>query len=98
MTLLDNGQPPDAQAGDAIYSGAFTVPAAVTLSNEPAYVNFPRSLTERVCTDLRHWNTPGRGGHFMSHEEPEQVASELRTFFRPLRTGWHPSDSGSHPL
>jgi pimeloyl-ACP methyl ester carboxylesterase len=75
-----------------------TVPAAVTLSNEPAYVNFPRSLTERVCTDLRHWNAPGRGGHFMSHEEPEQVASELRTFFRPLRTGWHPSDSGSHPL
>ena len=30
-------------------------------------------------------NAPGRGGHFMAHEEPEQVAAELRTFFRPLR-------------
>ncbi|MEV4065826.1 epoxide hydrolase family protein [Nonomuraea dietziae] len=62
-----------------------TVPSAITLSNEPAYANLPRSLPERVCIDLRHWSTPGRGGHFMSHEEPEQVARELRTFFGPLR-------------
>ncbi|SCG76157.1 epoxide hydrolase family protein [Micromonospora coxensis] len=65
---------------------AVTVPAAVTLSHEPAYAGLPRSLTERVLTDLRHWSTPGRGGHFMAHEEPEQVADELRTFFRPLRS------------
>ncbi|GAA4219110.1 pimeloyl-ACP methyl ester carboxylesterase [Streptosporangium album] len=64
-----------------------TVPSAVTLSNEPAYANIPRSLTERICTDLRHWSTPERGGHFMAHEEPEQVANELRAFFRPLRSG-----------
>ncbi|WP_433417833.1 epoxide hydrolase family protein [Microtetraspora malaysiensis] len=64
-----------------------TVPSAVTLSNEPAYANIPRSLTERLCTDLRHWSTPERGGHFMAHEEPEQVANELRAFFRPLRSG-----------
>jgi pimeloyl-ACP methyl ester carboxylesterase len=62
-----------------------TVPAAVTLSSEPAYAGYPRSFIERLCTDLRHWNAPGRGGHFMAHEEPEQVAAELRTFFRPLR-------------
>jgi pimeloyl-ACP methyl ester carboxylesterase len=62
-----------------------TVPAAVTLSSEPAYATYPRSLAERVFGDLRHWNTPGRGGHFMAHEEPEQVASELRAFFGPLR-------------
>lgn len=61
------------------------VPTAVTLSNEPTFVGFPRSLTERRCTDLRHWSTPERGGHFMAHEEPEQVAGELREFFRPLR-------------
>ncbi|KUJ68546.1 epoxide hydrolase [Streptomyces albus subsp. albus] len=63
-----------------------TVPAAVTLSHEPAYADFPRSLAERLCTDLRHWSTPRRGGHFMAHEEPEQVAQELRAFFRPLRS------------
>ncbi|MGW0466687.1 epoxide hydrolase family protein [Streptomyces sp. NPDC003027] len=61
------------------------VPAAVTLSHEPAYADFPRSLAERTFRDLRHWSTPGRGGHFMAHEEPEQVAAELRAFFRPLR-------------
>lgn len=62
-----------------------TVPSAVTLSNEPGFVGLPRSLPERVLKDLRHWNTPARGGHFMAHEEPEQVADEIRTFFRPLR-------------
>jgi len=62
-----------------------SVPAAVTLSHEPAYANFPRSLTERVCPDLRHWSAPGRGGHFMAFEEPDQVAAELRTFFGTLR-------------
>ncbi|MET9438775.1 epoxide hydrolase family protein [Streptomyces sp. NPDC006551] len=61
------------------------VPAAVTLSHEPAYADFPRSLAERTFRDLRHWSTPERGGHFMAHEEPEQVAAELRAFFRPLR-------------
>jgi pimeloyl-ACP methyl ester carboxylesterase len=62
-----------------------TVPGAITLSNEPALVNLPRSFGERLYADLRHWSTPERGGHFMAHEEPEQVAGELRTFFRPLR-------------
>ena len=57
----------------------------IELSNEPAYAHFVRSLAERRCTDLRHWSTPQRGGHFMAHEEPAQVASELRSFFRPLR-------------
>ncbi|WP_250904752.1 epoxide hydrolase family protein [Nonomuraea sp. NEAU-A123] len=61
------------------------VPAAVTLSNEPALVNLPRSMVERVCRDLRHWHTPERGGHFMAHEEPQQVAEDLRSFFAPLR-------------
>jgi pimeloyl-ACP methyl ester carboxylesterase len=62
-----------------------TVPAAVTLSHEPAYATYPRSLAERVFADLRHWSRPDRGGHFMAHEEPGQVASELRAFFGPLR-------------
>jgi hypothetical protein len=48
-------------------------------------VNYVRSLAERRCTDLRHWSTPQRGGHFMAYEEPEQVAIELRSFFGPLR-------------
>ncbi|GAB3981283.1 epoxide hydrolase [Actinoallomurus acanthiterrae] len=62
-----------------------TVPGAVTLSNEPAFRSFPRSLAERIYADLRHWHRPERGGHFMAHEEPEQVVTDLRAFFGPLR-------------
>jgi pimeloyl-ACP methyl ester carboxylesterase len=62
-----------------------SVPAAVTLSHEPAYATYPRTLAERVFADLRHWSTPRRGGHFMALEEPEQIAGELRAFFGPLR-------------
>ena len=57
------------------------MPAAVTLSHEPAYATYPRSLAERVVKALRQWSTPRRGGHFMAHEEPDHVAAELRTFF-----------------
>ncbi|MGW2159343.1 epoxide hydrolase family protein [Nonomuraea sp. NPDC001699] len=63
-----------------------TVPSAVTLSHEPSVARFPRSLAERALTDLRHWNTPARGGHFMPLEEPAQLTTDLTTFFRPLRT------------
>jgi pimeloyl-ACP methyl ester carboxylesterase len=66
---------------------AIRVPGAVTLSNEPGCAGYPRSLAERVFTDLRRWSTPGRGGHFMAQEEPAQVANELRAFFGPLWSG-----------
>jgi pimeloyl-ACP methyl ester carboxylesterase len=58
-----------------------TVPAAFTLSNEPAMANFPREIAERACTDIRYWSEPGRGGHFMPLEEPDLLAGELRQFF-----------------
>jgi pimeloyl-ACP methyl ester carboxylesterase len=37
-----------------------TVPTAFTVATEPSLAGFPRSLTERVCTDIRHWSEPGR--------------------------------------
>ncbi|MCA2221600.1 epoxide hydrolase family protein [Nonomuraea aurantiaca] len=62
-----------------------TVPAAVTLSHEPVMTDFPRSLVERACTDIRHWSEPGRGGHFLPLEEPALLQDELTSFFRELR-------------
>ncbi|WP_433439793.1 epoxide hydrolase family protein [Nonomuraea sp. CA-141351] len=62
-----------------------TVPTAITLSHEPVMSGIPRSIAERSCTDLRHWNEPGRGGHFLALEEPELMHGELTAFFRPLR-------------
>ncbi|MEV4655555.1 epoxide hydrolase family protein [Micromonospora sp. NPDC049301] len=62
-----------------------TVPAAFTVSTEPSQANFPRTIAERACTDIRHWSEPGRGGHFMPLEEPDLLAGELRQFFTSLR-------------
>jgi pimeloyl-ACP methyl ester carboxylesterase len=62
-----------------------TVPIAVTLSTEPVMANFPRTIAERACTDLRFWHEPGRGGHFMPLEEPDLLAEDLTTFFTSLR-------------
>ena len=45
----------------------------------------PRSLAERVYTDIRRWTVMPRGGHFAAMEQPEALAAELRAFFRPLR-------------
>lgn len=59
-----------------------TVPVGVTLSAEPSERDFPRSLIERVCSDVRFWNEPKRGGHFMPLEEPDLLARDIRSFYR----------------
>jgi pimeloyl-ACP methyl ester carboxylesterase len=47
----------------------------------------PRSLAERVYTDIRRWTEMPRGGHFAALEQPEALAGEIAAFFRPLRGG-----------
>lgn len=47
----------------------------------------PRSLAERVYTDIRRWTEMPRGGHFAALEQPEALAREISAFFRPLRGG-----------
>jgi pimeloyl-ACP methyl ester carboxylesterase len=61
-----------------------SVPAGITISL--ADLNMPRELAERTYQDIRFWNRLPSGGHFTAKEEPELVASDLREFFRPLRT------------
>ena len=60
------------------------VPAAFTLSSEPGMQGYPRSIAERSCSDIRSWNEPGRGGHFLAHEEPDLMAAEIREFVASL--------------
>lgn len=60
------------------------VPTGVGLSLEPVQ-KAPREWVERRYTDIRHWTEFPRGGHFMALEEPELLAEDLRTFFRPFR-------------
>jgi microsomal epoxide hydrolase len=47
----------------------------------------PRSLAQRLYTDIRRWTQMPRGGHFAALEQPEALAAEIRAFFRPLRAG-----------
>jgi pimeloyl-ACP methyl ester carboxylesterase len=69
-----------------IPEGAITVPTG--------YVEFPkeilrppRSVAERVYSDIRRWTVTEKGGHFAALEQPQRLAHEIREFFRPLRAG-----------
>jgi pimeloyl-ACP methyl ester carboxylesterase len=46
----------------------------------------PRSVAERVYTDIRRWTVMQRGGHFAAMEQTDALAHEIREFFRPLRS------------
>jgi pimeloyl-ACP methyl ester carboxylesterase len=61
-----------------------TVPVAVTLSHEPPFELFPRSIAERAASDIRRYSAPGRGGHFLAFEEPQLIADELGAFMRSV--------------
>lgn len=60
------------------------VPSGFTISAEPLMAGYPRSIAERACSDIRFWNEPGTGGHFLAFEEPDRVATDTREFFARL--------------
>lgn len=62
---------------------AVTVPSAFTLTTQDP--DLPRELAERTYADIRLWRHASAGGHFLPLEEPELLANDLRTFYRPLR-------------
>lgn len=45
----------------------------------------PRSVAEKMYTDIRRWAVMPKGGHFAAMEQPEALAREIVEFFRPLR-------------
>jgi microsomal epoxide hydrolase len=45
----------------------------------------PRSIAEKVYTDIRRWTVFPRGGHFAAMEQPEALAGDVAAFFRELR-------------
>ncbi|MGH8704225.1 MAG: epoxide hydrolase family protein, partial [Burkholderiales bacterium] len=72
--------------------GPWPVPEGTTIRVPTGYCEFPReilrpprSLARRVYTDIRRWSVMPAGGHFAAMEQPEQLAEEMRAFFRPLR-------------
>lgn len=45
-----------------------------------------RTFAERTL-NIVHWTEHDRGGHFAALEQPAVLAEDIRTFFRPLRSG-----------
>jgi microsomal epoxide hydrolase len=72
--------------------GPWPIPERGCLGVPAGYAAFPkeilrppRSLAERIY-DIRRWTTMPRGGHFAALEQPDLLATDVRAFFRPLRT------------
>jgi len=73
--------------------GPWPVPEGKTVDVPTGYVEFPkeilrppRSVAERMYSDIRRWTVMPKGGHFAALEQPEALAREIRAFFRPLRS------------
>ena len=45
----------------------------------------PRSLAQRVYTDIRQWTEMDKGGHFAALEQPEALAAEVQALLRQVR-------------
>lgn len=72
--------------------GPWPIPDGKTVDVPTGYAAFPkeirrppRSIAEKCYTDLRHWTDMPKGGHFAALEQPEALARDVQTFFRPLR-------------
>jgi microsomal epoxide hydrolase len=73
--------------------GPWPVPEGQTVDVPTAYAAFPkeivrppRSVAERMYTDIRRWTVMPRGGHFAALEQPALLAADVREFFASLAT------------
>jgi microsomal epoxide hydrolase len=71
--------------------GPWPVPEGQTVDVPMGYAAFPkeivrppRSVAERMYTDIRRWSVMPKGGHFAALEQPALLASEVREFFLGL--------------
>jgi pimeloyl-ACP methyl ester carboxylesterase len=68
------------------------IPIGATIDVPTGYAAFPkeivrppRSVAEKVYTNIQRWTEMKQGGHFAAMEQPEALAEDVRAFFRPLR-------------
>ena len=61
------------------------VPTGV--ANYPAEIGrSERAWAERRYPNIVHWTYPERGGHFAAMEVPDLFVSDVRAFFRLVRS------------
>ena len=68
------------------------IPPGGTIAVPTGYAAFPReivrpprSLAEKIYTNIQRWAPMPRGGHFAAMEQPDLLAAEIQAFFRGLR-------------
>ena len=68
------------------------IPPGGTIAVPTGYAAFPReivrpprSLAEKIYTNIQRWAPMPRGGHFAAMEQPALLAAEIQAFFRGLR-------------
>ena len=68
------------------------IPDGKTINVPMGYAEFPkeilsppRSLAERVYTNITRWTKMPKGGHFAALEHPKVLAEEIETTFRGVR-------------
>jgi len=72
--------------------GGWPIPSGGTVDVPTGYCAFPkeiirppRSVAEKMYTNIQRWTVMPRGGHFAAMEQPEALTGEIQAFFRPLR-------------
>jgi len=72
--------------------GPWPIPDGARIQVPMGYAEFPkeilrppRSLAEKMYSDIRRWSKMPKGGHFAALEQLELLAQEISEFFRPLR-------------
>ena len=72
--------------------GPWPIPDGSTVDIPTGYAAFPkeirrppRSIADKIYTDIRQWTTMPRGGHFAAMEQPALLATDILDFLRPLR-------------
>ncbi len=75
--------------------GPWPIPDGRTVDVPTGYAAFPReirrpprSIAEKIYTDIRQWTVMPKGGHFAAMEQPEALTRDVVDFFRPLRGGF----------
>lgn len=72
--------------------GPWPIPEGEQVKVPMGYIEFPkeilrppRSIAEKMYSNIQRWTSAQRGGHFAALEQPEVLAHEVREFFRPMR-------------
>jgi pimeloyl-ACP methyl ester carboxylesterase len=85
----------DAHATAAPSPGPTTVPVGLAAAAEGDFRSI-RRFAERDHARITSWTElPGVVGHYSAHTHPDQLAADIRSFFRPLRPATTTSNSAT---